>query len=69
MEKGRFLGGQDFHGGADVFQICRTSAKDRKFQGERFWFNSVQQLLQIFQMVKQKLVKHLLEIVFKIPVR
>lgn len=56
-------------GGADVFQMGRTSTKGWKFQGEKFWFNSIQQLLQVLQMFKQKLVTHLLGMLLKITVR
>lgn len=56
-------------GGADVFQMGRTSAKDWKFQGERFGFNSIQQLLQVLQMFKWKLVTHLLGMLLKITIR
>lgn len=43
-------------GKQNVFQMGRTSPKGRKFQREGFWFSSVQQLFQIREMFKQKLV-------------
>lgn len=67
--KGKILGA----GIVMAEQMCSRYAelvpKIGNFRVKDFGSISVQQLLQIFQMIKQKLVKHLLEIVFKIPVR